>query len=183
MSLQVTYKFDPHRNFEVFVDFDTSSVETRFLGPFPKTVHSLPFEMEKYDVKSVELGYGKGAEARADFLREHEILHTMLSLRLGHRWSNTLWAVANNRGARQQPDPNDPNFWPLDAQYREEEIVMKFQAYLNGQKPTGLLQFIFHDLESLKNHALVYLREGPQELRQSGIETAEYSLEDWWISF
>lgn len=68
-----------------------------------------------------DLGYVTVREA----LREHELAHTFLAELMGHPYSPTLRAVAEDFG---------PGAAPYDAQLHEEAVTLQFQRYLNTQE-------------------------------------------------
>jgi hypothetical protein len=64
-------------------------------------------------------------------LREHELAHTFLAENMGHPYSPTLRAVAENYG---------PGTIPYDAQIHEESVVLQFQRFLNTQEVGAALE-------------------------------------------
>lgn len=80
-------------------------------------VKAAPQDNEAYRATAERLGYGADT---CRMSRDHELLHSWLSIRQGKQYSPTLWALAHD-------EPAD-----LPAHLQEETLVCAFAAYLNG---------------------------------------------------
>jgi hypothetical protein len=112
-----------------FIDFDGCLIEVyedNVLTKFPSG-HSVAGAVNK-DGSQDELAQQLGYQSTWDMVREHEILHTWLAIKLGFPHSPTLWDVALNL----LEIPNRPALiiWP-----GEEAAVIEFQRWLNGGVP------------------------------------------------
>ena len=105
------------KNCTFVVDFDHSYAETRF--PDGSKVPAVPHDTDEYRENARKYGYGSDTAALS---REHEFLHTWLAEEQGKPYSPTLWAVAHEFAEGTAA---------LHEQYAEEDIVLKFQRYIN----------------------------------------------------
>ncbi len=144
VQMQV-YRF---RHCEARVYLEANYTTTIF--PDGTEVPATPTGEAVQQATAYRLGYGADVAAMC---REHELLHTWLAERFDLPHSPTLWAVAHD-----QDHAND--CIPIWAQYKEEALVMAFQAYLNNHAPTSDLNPLVefgHDLEQLKYEAAQWL--------------------------
>jgi hypothetical protein len=90
--------------------------------------------------------------------REHDVLHTWLSIKLGLPYSLTLWTEAHAKQGIYSKITRK-------SQGIEEFFVTEFQKFLNGADPSYALDYFINEgytLESLKAEGLQYLKEVSQ---------------------
>lgn len=87
--------------------------------------------------------------------REHDILHTWLSTKLGLPYSLTLWTEAHAKQGIYSKITKK-------SQGIEEWFVTEFQKYINGAEPGEALDYFVNEgynLQDLRGEAQEFLRE------------------------
>lgn len=93
-----------------------------------------------------------------DHFRQHELMHTWLSVQMGHPYSPTLWTVAHD-------GIDVPGKISRKKQGMEEWVVTEFQKYLNTGEWSRAFDCMLagYDLPALKRGALEFLKLHGQE--------------------
>lgn len=145
------YPFSDCCSAEVYED--TRCVVTRFYDG--SSLPAAPQDDRGYANMAEGLGYGTGEGAKWQMCRDHELLHSWLSVRCGREISPTLWAEAH--GCREGTAG-------VLQRLTEEGQVLAFQAFTNGrlltaQEKRDLMPLErFGRLDDMRREALVMLR-------------------------